>query len=325
MQLYPLLSSLPHCHYVVVQVGALSCAFVRGHVRDRDECMISLCTFGKLLFAGRNNQRHAAKSFKSFLDHTCLKAILSRFDEFNRRGGAFVRMNGEIVHFERACVVGMYADLPAATKLCLTGSACNTCFMSEDQMPVPYATAEMRTWPNMNAKIDEFLARIEAGETVTSVSKEAKRIGVNYRVANAFSIPPSGINPIGPDPVHDTPWSACPPVFLHAMEAGTLMKLSESSLEYVIRRQAYLGVSKTAACRIIDKYVANLAVARPRNSNVEIGGMALLPMPHGITSHILNTRSLDGHKRSSVARYMHMYIASSNIFSDHQQQQHCQM
>ena len=81
------------------QVGALSCTFIRGHARERDECMISLCTFGKLVFAGRNNGRKAAKMFKSFLDHTCLKAIMSRFNHFNEHGGAFVRMNDHLVHF----------------------------------------------------------------------------------------------------------------------------------------------------------------------------------------------------------------------------------
>jgi hypothetical protein len=79
--------------------------------------MISMCAFGKLVFAGHNNGRLAAKKFKSVLDHTCLKAILSRFHHFNERGGAFVRMSDTIVHFERACLVGIFADLPAAMKL----------------------------------------------------------------------------------------------------------------------------------------------------------------------------------------------------------------
>jgi hypothetical protein len=70
--------------------------------------MISLCTFGKLVFAGKNNTRLPAKSFKSVLDHTCLKAILSRFNHFNERGGSFVRMNDNIIHFERGVFGGNF-------------------------------------------------------------------------------------------------------------------------------------------------------------------------------------------------------------------------
>ena len=53
--------------------------------------------------------------------------------------------------------------------------------------------------------------------------------------------------------------------------------------------------------------------------------MALLPQPHGITAHLLSGKSLDGHARSSVARLMHMYVATSDLFNDHQKLQHCHM
>ena len=137
--------------------------------------MISLCTFGKLVFAGKNNGHKAAKMFKSFLDHTCLKAIMSRFNHFNAKGGAFVRMNDDVVHFERACLVGIFADLPAATKLTLTGSACNTCFMPMSSMADPNASYPIRTWDTMNAARNSFIARLRAGEGVTKISAEAKK------------------------------------------------------------------------------------------------------------------------------------------------------
>jgi hypothetical protein len=47
--------------------------------------MISMCTFGKLEFAGQNKGRVAAKKFKQLLDHASLRAIASRFDAFNAR------------------------------------------------------------------------------------------------------------------------------------------------------------------------------------------------------------------------------------------------
>jgi hypothetical protein len=287
--------------------------------------MISLCTFGKLVFAGKNNSRTVAKQFKSVLDHICLKAIMTRFNDFNEHGGAFVRMDDHVVHFERACLVGIFADLPAAAKLTLTGSSCNTCFLPVNRMAEPRATADLRTWDNMNDKAAAFRARIAAGEGVTAVSKEAKKIGVNFLVRSAFSIPPSGINPIGPDPDLDHPWGCAPPVFLHAMEAGTLMKLCETTLNYIMRQSGNLGIKATEACRRVDKYCAKVYVACPRNSNIEIGTMALLPKPHGISSHIVGGKSLDGHQRSTVARLLHMYVATCDIFTDHQQKQHCQM
>ena len=309
----------------VLQVGALSCSFIRGHARERDECMISLCTFGKLVFAGRNNRRRAAVTFKSFLDHTCLQAILSRFNHFNDHGGAFVRMNGELVHFERACLVGIFADLPAAMKLTLTGSSCNTCFLPQSRMAEPFATADLRTWANMTAAKRSFLARIESGEAKTTVLDEAKRIGVNYLVTSAFAISRSGINPIGPNPDLDHPWGCCPPVFLHGMEAGTLMKTAETTLNYVIARAAAVGINATSACRHVDAFCALVSTANPRNSNIELGHMALLPQPHGITAHLLSGKSLDGNARSSVARLMHMYVATSDLFNDHQRSSHCKM
>ena len=287
--------------------------------------MISLCTFGKLVFSGRNNTRKVAKLFKSKLDHICLRAILSRFHHFNERGGAFVRMNNQIIHFERACLVGIFADLPASTKLTLTGSSCNTCFLPRDRMAEPYATATKRTWENMNAKRDEFLARIAAGESKTTVSDEAKKIGVNYHVKSAFAIPRSGINPIGPDPELDSPWGCSPAVYLHAMEAGTLMKVCEGTMQYIIQASAASGINETEACRRVDNYCAKVYVANPRNSNVELGPMALLPVPHGITLHIIGKKSLDGHQRSTVGRLMHMYVATCNVFNDNQRLQHCRM
>ena len=68
---------------------------------------------------------------------------MSRFNDFNARGGAFVRMNDEIIHFERACLVCVFADLPAMMKLTLTGRSCNTCFMPKEQMANPDATAPL--------------------------------------------------------------------------------------------------------------------------------------------------------------------------------------
>jgi hypothetical protein len=287
--------------------------------------MISLCTFGKLVFAGKNNTRTAAKAFKSVLDHTCLKAIMSRFNHFNAQGGAFVRMNDDIVFFERACLVGIFADLPAATKLLLTGSSCNTCFMPQARMADPVGTAPLRTWENMTAAKNDFVERIQSGESASAVSDEAKRIGVNFVVKSAFAIPPSGINPLGPNPNFDNPWANTPAVFLHGMEAGTLMKLGETTLQYVIAKASTVNIKAAQACRDVDAFCAKVSTANPRNSNIEIGRMALLPMPHGITAHLLGGKTLDGHARCTVARLMHMYVASSDLFSEHQRLQHCQL
>ena len=101
-------------------------------------------------------------------------------------------------------------------------------------MADPNASAPLRTWENMEAEKTRFLARIASGEPSSTVVQEAKRIGVNLYVKSAFAVPRSGINPIGPDPNLDHPWGNCPPVFLHGMEAGTLMKIAETTLQYII-------------------------------------------------------------------------------------------
>ena len=287
--------------------------------------MISMCTFGKLVFAGKNNTSTAAKHFKSVLDHTCLKAIMGRFNKFNEQGGAFVRMNGELVHFERACLVGIFADLPAARKLTLTGSSCNACFLPVSEMAVPFATAPLCTWENMDAACAEFKARVAAGESKSAVMLEAKRIGVNFCIKSAFSIPASGINPLGADPNLDNPFANAPPVFLHGMDAGTLMKIAETTLRYVLQRAELMGIPAAKICREVDAFCAKVYVANPRNSNIELGRMALLPQPHGITEHLLGGKTLDGHTRASVARLMHMYVVTCDIMTDHQRLQHGQM
>jgi hypothetical protein len=61
------------------------------------------------------------------------------------------------------------------------------------------------------------------GETAGDVDKEARDLGINLDVTNAFKTPEGGVNVIGPDPDLDNPWSACPPVFLHGFLSGTIM------------------------------------------------------------------------------------------------------
>jgi hypothetical protein len=102
-------------------------------------------------------------------------------------------------------------------------------------MAVYGATAPLRTWDNMSAAKAGFKQRIVMGESESSIYDEAKRIGVNINVKSAFAVPRSGINPIGPNPNLDNPWSCCPPVFLHGMEAGTLMKVPDTTLQYIIQ------------------------------------------------------------------------------------------
>ena len=127
-------------------------------------------------------------------------------------------------------------------------------------MAEAHATAPIRTWANMERAKSEFQARIAAGEAASTVCAEANRIGVNYAVRSAFAIPPSGINPIGPDPNLDNPWSCCPPVFLHGMEAGTLLKLAYCSLNYIIRESGRRGIKPTTTCRDVDAFCAKVYV-----------------------------------------------------------------
>lgn len=236
-------------------------------------------------------------------------------------------MNGEVVHFERAAIVAVYADLPAATKTCLTGSSCNTCFLPVGDMAAPNATAELRTWANMEHHKTEFLNRIAAkdGETPTDVAKEAKRIGVNLHIKHAFKPKAGFLNIIGPDDTLDNPWSACPPVFLHGMESGTSMKLVYATMCHIVKAAVSAGSTETAACRSLDKYCSEVHREKPHNSNVELGAHALLPMPHGISAFIMSKKTLDGNKRITMARLMHGFVATTPILSESQRRYNCKM
>ena len=116
----------------------------------------------------------------------------------------------------------------------------------------------------MEEHYSQFKARIEAGEPAGRIRTEAARIGVNFVVKSAFAIPASGINPIGPDPDVDNPWSTCPPVFLHGMESGTLMKVSYSALRHCIRAAEQIGMRETTICRVVDAFCAKVYASCPQ-------------------------------------------------------------
>ena len=319
---------LDKCMFDSQDVGALSCTFVRGAKRERDECMISLCTFGQIQLAGNNNNRVAAKKFKKLLDHISLKAILSRYHAFNAGGGALVKLqDGEIVHFEYACIVGIYADLPAARKLLLTGSACNTCFVTKNEMGDVNASKELRTWENMAIAEKEMRRRIAErdGETASEVRADARRHGIELDVENAFKTPDGAMNLIGPNDDLDNPFSAAPPVFLHGFEMGLLMKLVEASMLYLVKLGHAAGRSETAVCREVDAYCSLVHTVKKRCSNVELGSHPLEPMPHGIAHHILTGKSLDGNKRLTLARLMHGFLATTDLLNPQQRRVHCAM
>jgi hypothetical protein len=174
---------------------------------------------------------------------------------FNARGGALVKLqDGEIVHFERACIVGMHADLPAARKLLLTGSACNTCFLAKDEMGDVNATKELRTWENMALAEEEMRWRIAErdGETPSAVRADARRHGIELDVVNAFKTPEGAMNLIGPNDDLENPFSATPPVFLHGFECGLLMKLVAVSMLHLVKLGQAAGRNETAVSREVD-------------------------------------------------------------------------
>jgi len=290
--------------------------------------MISLCTFGQLPLAGNNKNRVAAKKFKKLLDHISLKAVLSRYHAFNARGGALVKLqDGEIVHFEHACVVGMHADLPAARKLLLTGSACNTCFLTKNEMGDVNATKELRTWENMALAEEEMKWRIAErdGETPSAVRADARRHGIELDVVNAFKTPEGAMNLIGPNDDLDNPFSATPPVFLHGFECGLLMKLVAASMLCLVKHGQAAGRNETAVSREIDACCSLVHTVKKRCSNVELGSHPLEPMPYGIAHHILTGKSLDGNKRLTLARLMHGFLATTDLLNPQQRRMHCAM
>jgi len=277
-------------------VGVMSCAFVRAHARGRNECQVPVATFEKLQCSKSNRFLSAPTRFRKRLDQIYLRAISSCFDEFNRCGGAFVKTNGEIVHFQRAAIVAVYADLPAARKVALTGSACNVCFTPKNNM-ASGTTATLRTFAAMAEKKQELLSMLDEAENQTAVKairKEATDLGVDLEVVTGFATRGGQLGIFGPDSELDHPWSALPAVFLHGMEAGTLVKLPEAALDHALNKATQAGISATSVCRELDNFCATVAAARCRNTNVELGRHELMSHNYGISEHMLNRRTLDG-------------------------------
>jgi hypothetical protein len=162
-------------------------------------------------------------------------------------------------------------------------------------------------------------------ETAGDVSKIARQLGINLDVSNAFRTPPGGMNVIGPDDDLDNPWSACPPVYLHGFLSGTLMKLVAATMAHLVKQAIGAGQTETSIARELDAYCGLVHRTKKRCSNVELGSHPLTPMPHGISDHVLNGKSMDGNKRMSIARLMHGFVATTNLFTPQMRTKHCEM
>jgi hypothetical protein len=209
----------------------------------------------------------------------------------------------------------MHADLPTARKLLLPWI----------EMGTPGACAPLRTWGTMLHKRACFLDRIEAkeDETAADVRHEAKLIGAELDIENAFLTPPGDMDLIGPCDDLDNPYSACPPVFLHGMECGTLMKLVAATMNHMVTATAAVEKTNTTVPRELDACCALVCAVNKRCSNVELGSHPLTPMPHGISAHVMSGKTLDGNKRLTLARIVHGFVASSSLFPPAAKKKHC--
>ena len=103
------------------------------------------------------------------------------------------------------------------------------------------------------------------------------------------------------------------------------MKLVAATMEHLVKNAIATGSNETSIAREVDEYCGLVYRTKKRCSNVELGSHPLTPMPHGISDHILNGKSMDGNKRMSIARLLYGFVATTNLFTPAMRTKHCEM
>ena len=220
------------------------------HSNDHYQCSLSMfitsihyhCSFHVRSPPQANKDLKHVKDFKLGMRHAQHAAIFETFRDFNRKGGAVVRLQtGEIMYFARACILAIYADHPAARKCSLTGSACPVCFTPEKKMSLPVQEARhslKRTHATMMRRqtILKRMATTGLPKANEKATKQAKYIGVNLLKVNAWSDhdAPAEEKVFGPCLWRDNIYQCLPQVTLHGMDEGLTQKCNHGALEAVI-------------------------------------------------------------------------------------------
>ena len=216
--------------------GIIVAGFLRKRARESTHAKKSFATFPKVHFPPCNRQQVAVKHFSYALRQHRLRAIHKCFEDFNKTGGAIVRLqHGPVVYFPKAVLLAVYADQPAATKCTLTGSSCPVCFVKQPEMSPAHVGIPifLRTDARVR-KRKRALLQMAANSTAKAESeRRAKEIGVfpldiQCGMQCAAGRPDLWIH--GPDPDQDNQYANMPQVNLHGMDEGLTQRLNYGCL-----------------------------------------------------------------------------------------------
>lgn len=216
--------------------GIIVAAFMRKRARESTHAKKSFATFPKVHFPPCNKQQVAVKHFTLALRQHRLRAIYKCFEDFNRTGGAVVRLqHGPVVYFPKAVLLAIYADQPAATKCTLSGSSCPVCFAKAPEMSPGHVGLHIlpRTDDRVR-KRKRALVNMSANMNRKSESeKRAKEIGVfplDIECGLQCLVDRPDLWVFGPDPEQDNAYANMPQVNLHGMDEGLTLKLNYGCL-----------------------------------------------------------------------------------------------
>ncbi len=206
--------------------------FFTRRARESTLAKASLGTFPNFNVPKVNRDRKVIKDFKKAYRAYFHSKIYECFLDFNRRGGAQCALqSGVTMHFEKAIILAIYADQPAATECTLTGSACPVCYTPRELMSQP-GSFVMRSPETMQTKRN-FLLRQSIHRPVPC-RKMAAKLGIKLHLDNGW-IGGEGVNcPFGPNPIKDNIYQNIPQVMLHGMDEGLTKKLCIGVLEATI-------------------------------------------------------------------------------------------
>ena len=193
--------------------------------------------------------------FKVALRRAQHAAIFECFATFNRKGGAVVPLQfGGHMYFPRACILAIFADQPAARKCSLTGSACPVCYTPEKRMALAEQEprhAVLRTEANMQVRkrIFSLMSKASAPKANEMATKRAARVGVNFKVENAWydGSAAGEAKVFGPCLKRDNIHQVLPQPNLHGFDEGLAQKTNLGVVEAFIVEAHHLHNKTTTA------------------------------------------------------------------------------
>ena len=106
---------------------------------------------------------------------------------------------------------------------------------------------------------------------------------------------------------------------MHGFDEGLVQKLNYGAVHTLLAHAASAhGMSKTAACRVIDDFVVRQARTTAPNKNVELNGRdGLKKFHHGVTNWICKVRRINGGWHISIARQLHIFFSTTTLLPQH--------